>query len=873
VNYGDPPGTARAIWFIGRLALRRLLNRWLAYRFRRNTATAGAKRCGTATKSGRRSVFGGVLFLLMVFSGVVVSSAGIARISAITRNIRQARDKFVVTPYTYASLEQVDQALQQLKILKDSGEREKLRAMWDRQLDRLFASEIRWGAYTDAEEGARLHQMRTIFQREGIAGFAPAQTEAFHVSAATLPQAPKARSAFIGILSALYVLWIPMSVLLALGFNNKDLGQVEWSLEWLYSFPVAARALFLSRLLVYSIFDQMVWWLLLPFSVLAFVAIGCGWAALLFGAGATLYLALVAGSISTVAEVVLRKYLNLRRLKNTQALFTVLGTICLLIFYTAMFSTPIADLLSHLAGSSPSLLAWNPIALPLTFAAAGLNAWQRLACVMGMACGITITILLATTVSEWLTADGLIRAGGPYQGSRRRLETPAYDSWFKGVAAHELLLFRRDRNLLVQVLIVPLLIPAYYLFIDQHLRTVLTGSFRRAAMVSFLVGAYSFVSSAIPVLSRENKTLWFLFSLPRSLVSILLEKTAFWAAFGVLYGAAIVALLFHFSPNLHVTSWSGLLLVFYGIALYAFIASGIGILAADVFETEPRAQLKISLIYLYFVLAAMYANVFYSISLWTCLAQLVLTTLLAFALWQKVRDMAPYVLDPTQWPPRTISVADGMVAALAFFVAQPLMQALFQTSTTLPVTVQITVSYLMAGLVVAAAVLIVLWLQSVPDLWEQLGLAAFSKLPTARAAIQGLVWGGLAALGAIAYLHVLDLFPQWHIWKQDAEVTSFLAPGAQPLWIWVLLVIAAPLIEEFLFRGLIFHGLRRTTGPILAIVGSAALFALVHPPIAVIPVFGLGIAAAISLNQSGFLLAPILAHAVYNSCMLFLNRI
>jgi membrane protease YdiL (CAAX protease family) len=55
-------------------------------------------------------------------------------------------------------------------------------------------------------------------------------------------------------------------------------------------------------------------------------------------------------------------------------------------------------------------------------------------------------------------------------------------------------------------------------------------------------------------------------------------------------------------------------------------------------------------------------------------------------------------------------------------------------------------------------------------------------------------------------------------------------------------------------------------------LASAALFALVHPPFAVIPVFGLGIAAAVAFQRTGFLLAPIIAHATYNACVLFLNQ-
>jgi membrane protease YdiL (CAAX protease family) len=137
----------------------------------------------------------------------------------------------------------------------------------------------------------------------------------------------------------------------------------------------------------------------------------------------------------------------------------------------------------------------------------------------------------------------------------------------------------------------------------------------------------------------------------------------------------------------------------------------------------------------------------------------------------------------------------------------------------------------------------------------------------------GTAWGGAAALGAFVYLRVLNLLPEWQRWKQSAELSSLFTPADKPLWICALVILAAPLFEEFLFRGLIFKGLQRSTGPALAALASAALFALIHPPIAVIPVFGLGIAAAVSFRKSGFLLAPIVAHAVYNTCVIFFSRL
>jgi membrane protease YdiL (CAAX protease family) len=276
------------------------------------------------------------------------------------------------------------------------------------------------------------------------------------------------------------------------------------------------------------------------------------------------------------------------------------------------------------------------------------------------------------------------------------------------------------------------------------------------------------------------------------------------------------------------------------------------------------------------MLAAMYANIIYSPSLWAKLAQLVLSTLLAFALWQKVKDATPYLLDPVARPPRTLSLADGLIAALAFFVVQGLIFLLIHAISDASLSEQVSLAYIFAGLIVAGLALYILWRQDIPDLWSKIGLSRTNEeeisKPFWTGILRAVALGGLAGIGAMLYVRALNLFPQGQIWKQDAELSSFLSRADRSIWICILAIVAAPLFEEFLFRGLIFQGLRRTTGPALAILASAALFALVHPPISVIPVFGLGIAAAISFRKSGFLLAPVLTHAVYNAIVIFLNK-
>jgi ABC-2 type transport system permease protein len=52
------------------------------------------------------------------------------------------------------------------------------------------------------------------------------------------------------------------------------------------------------------------------------------------------------------------------------------------------------------------------------------------------------------------------------------------------------------------------------------------------------------------------------------------------------------------------------------------------------------------------------------------------------------------------------------------------------------------------------------------------------------------------------------------------------------------------------------------------IAASAAVFAIVHPPASMIPVFLLGLWAALAYDRSKMLLAPMIAHGIYNAFVL-----
>jgi membrane protease YdiL (CAAX protease family) len=883
MSVSKPIGMARSVWLIALLAMRRQANVWQTARFRRKKEDAPAKvypgestRTATPTKSRGRSFFSIFILLMLAVNGFNVGSRGLVGLSAEARNVQAVTDKILVRSRTMDGLVAAEEAIRQAKAESIGGIRGTTVSKWNRYVDELLLAEVRSERLSEEDETSRLQQMHEVFEQKGAEGFARRDTDAFWVSGETWPKEAQPSKIYFRATGLIVLLWMAFIVFGSLGTNNKNLGEVEWNFEWMYTFPVSARALFVSKLCVYSFLNPLIWVFFYPFLVLVYVSAGYGWGGLLAGLGAMLYLALLAGAICTFLEVALRKLLTLSQLKNIQAAFTVVGTVSLLLIYAACLSKPLDDFLVARASAMPNFMEWNPLMLPLAIGLPSASAGDARA-------GVAAMILLSFAIcgaalvgSEWMTRDGLVKAGGPYQGTRKMSGGRKREGWLSGVAAQEMLLLRRDRNLFVQVLVSPLLVPLFYLLIYSGMVNAVSGNFRHAAVMAFGVGAYSFLSSALPVLSREDKTIWQLYTFPQSLESVLLKKTAIWAMVGLLYGAATLLLITRFSRHLHAGSWAEVFLALYGIALYAFIAGGIGILATNILETERRARFRTDMTYLYMILAAAYANTIYSPTVWAKLAQLVLSTLLAFALWQKVKDAAPYILDPVALPPRRLSLADGLIAALAFFVMQGLLYLFIHAIDQSSPVEEITLAYIFAGLIVAGMALYIFWRQDLPDLWKAVGVSRSEPHSAPHPAwvemMRALALGVTAGIGALLYLKALNLFPQWHAWKTDAELSSFLGRGDRPVWMCVLAIVAAPIFEEFLFRGLIFRGLMRTGGATLAVLGSAALFALVHPPISVIPVFGLGLATAISFRKSGFLLAPILTHAVYNTIVIFLNK-
>ncbi|MBY0557875.1 MAG: CPBP family intramembrane metalloprotease, partial [Burkholderiaceae bacterium] len=218
------------------------------------------------------------------------------------------------------------------------------------------------------------------------------------------------------------------------------------------------------------------------------------------------------------------------------------------------------------------------------------------------------------------------------------------------------------------------------------------------------------------------------------------------------------------------------------------------------------------------------------------------------------------LLDPAAAPPAQVALADGLIGATAFFILQGVALLIIADDLAQPGMRALTLSFISAGTIVYLLMRLYYWRSKttgVPAILHggTFRAALLTAAPTALIAI-------LCGLGYLTAIRHSELAPML---GKGATITD-----THRNWLLGLAVLAAPLCEEFLFRGLIFGGLRRSMAVLPSAVLSAAIFAIVHPPIAMLPVFILGLCTAWSYQRSKTLLAPMLVHALYNAAMVML---
>jgi ABC-2 type transport system permease protein len=657
---------------------------------------------------------------------------------------------------------------------------------------------------------------------------------------------------------AFLVFMVCLTALLITG-AARDLMAPDWDLEWLVTLPMNTGTLLWSRVLERTLMNLgAVFALIAGCTVIAWAS-GLRWSAPLAGLLASLPLLLLIALMRTIFDTGLRLVMKPAQLKNLQAVVAI-GSVVILYLTMSMGTNTGFEFMLRVAAGAPPWLTYTPFGLVVVM----LNAHDAGDCMVA-----ALAYLAEVVVITWAgialvrhqLRNGVVASGGSDAGVRAPVSATAPPSTSgpslrSPVHRRELTLLRRDRNFLVQCLVLPVVaIGAQIIMSQQGPLDALWSNSAVLASVAFGLAMYSLSMSGFQTLNSEGQALWMLFTMPRSIDSVLKEKAQLWGVLSLVYPIVMFAVGIVMLPVMDARFVTCALTALVGVPIFAFIAVSLGVFGCDPLAQEAQHKIRMSYFYLFITLAAFYGYAIHTDSMHQRLVSVSFTLLLAFALWQKARDHLPYLLDPTAAPPARVSTSDGLMAVMLFYVVQVIAGAVMGRDGKIDGS-EVLIAFSIAGAVAFALTRLVYWrtrAEGVPRvLGAPLGL-------TLRA---GLSAGVVAALFGVAYLIIAAKSGL----LEDAAKNVAALP-ALGWWVVPITVIAAPLCEEFLFRGLIYTGLRRSFGVGVGVLASAAIFAVIHPAIGIVPVFMLGICTALAYERTKTLAAPILTHAIYNACV------
>ena len=661
----------------------------------------------------------------------------------------------------------------------------------------------------------------------------------------------------VGLAFLLLLLWTA-SLLVTVG--SGELAKPDWDLEWLITLPIRSDTLLWARILERSVVNPS--GVLALFTVCTVIAwfSGFRWLAPLVGALAAWPLLLLAALARTLIDTGLRLILRAGQLRNLHALISVLSIVVMYLSFSFGMKGK-AYFMLGVAGAMPDWLRFTPMGLTVRL----IN--ER---TFSEATFLFVELIAQVGIITWLGVRLLrhqLRHGVVAGGARDSARQPdagdstlpaaapaARASWLpaSAVQRRELTLLSRDRNFLVQSLVLPLLIVGGQLLLGSSgVATTMWRDPNVLASVAFGLAAYSLSMSAFQTLNTEGHALWLLYTFPRSIEDVLKDKAKLWGVITLAYPLILFGVGAATAPTLDWKFLAAMLTAVLGIPIYAFIAVALGVYGSNPLEQQQNQKVKPVYVYLYMSLSALYIYAIVTPKPAQRLIFMVLSLLLAFALWQKARDQLAYLLDPDASPPARVSTSDGLIAAMVFFVAQAVAAAVI----------------IGRGRVTGAAVLLAFSIGGAITygLMRYVYLKAKTEgvprvLGDGNRPLLGIALGLAAGAFAVLYLFALDAADLLEAARRDGS--SYASLG---LWMLPLAVIAAPIFEEFIFRGLIFGGLRRSFGVWPATLASAAVFAIVHPAFSLLPVFVMGVCAALVYERTRSLLAPMLVHAVYNA--------
>jgi membrane protease YdiL (CAAX protease family) len=434
----------------------------------------------------------------------------------------------------------------------------------------------------------------------------------------------------------------------------------------------------------------------------------------------------------------------------------------------------------------------------------------------------------------------------------------------------ELLWLLRDRSAIVQVVLIPLTIAATQAFNFRSLYHLTTTNWSALCGLAIICGTYFLLVLGPRSLASEGAALWLALTWPRGLEDLLKAKARLWSRVAdIVVGGVLTA-----AGVLFPSAWWKIALVGCG---WLFFSSTLALKAVSLVtvpsssgEPEPpnRARQWIALIG-----TLAFGTGVVTQSWHLAIIGIVFSSLVAVAMWQGLRARLPYLFDPWSEQPvpapsllhATVGIAllvefIGVVTGIASAVGGPSSLWIARS-----------IGYGVAGAFGCVVMQNFLSERGVrlAEIVRWTGAAPKLALPAGLALGAGAGIG--LALAAVGYTAVLKFIPAARESLDEAAKMATAYEG-QKYWIFLLAVGFAPLAEEYFFRGLLYRTLDRELGDWRALVLSAAFFAIFHPPLAWVPVAGLGLFSAWLFKSTRHLLPCVACHVAYNAGVLLLAQ-
>lgn len=230
--------------------------------------------------------------------------------------------------------------------------------------------------------------------------------------------------------------------------------------------------------------------------------------------------------------------------------------------------------------------------------------------------------------------------------------------------------------------------------------------------------------------------------------------------------------------------------------------------------------------------------------------------------WSSSLGRSSFVLDSSARGPRSLTPAYALATILVLRILQAGSMADGAQRGMSPSLAAVVALVFAVVAVLPPSLLWLRYKRGVTGLCERLGLVRGKGL---RVIVrEGVLWSLPAIAMNLAYWPLLGqrvAESTQQVSQQPALMTLFAGSALTGVAVGC---VAVPIVEELLYRGMLYRSLRSGYGSAVSLLSSTLLFTLDHPLTAAVPVFCAGVCMTLALERSRSLYAALLVHMLYN---------